>query len=122
MTDAALWHYRARCIRVIDGDTVVVLVDTGFGSRHEVTLRVAGIDAPEIDTPEGLAAADALARIVARGGGGEWPLRVRTSRLRSGREAMSFSRYVGSLAVVGEGDAAVDVASAMVAGGNAEAR
>ncbi len=45
--------YRAREVRVIDGDTIEALVDLGFHSLTEQRLRLAQIDAPEIRTKEG---------------------------------------------------------------------
>ena len=39
--------------RVVDADTLLVEVDCGFGCRMEQRLRLRGIDAPELKTPEG---------------------------------------------------------------------
>lgn len=46
--DKRLYHYRAHLVRVIDGDSVILDIDTGFGVwlRGE-RCRLAGIDAPE---------------------------------------------------------------------------
>ena len=54
-------EYRARVVRVVDGDTLVLDVDLGFRIRHEVVVRLAGIDAPEMvgaARPAGEAAKD----------------------------------------------------------------
>lgn len=40
--------FQARLQRVIDGDTVVFLVDLGFRTQKEVRVRVKGIDTAEI--------------------------------------------------------------------------
>ncbi len=48
-----LYTYTARLIRVIDGDTIKVVVNCGLGTKTRQTLRLRLIDAPEIDTPEG---------------------------------------------------------------------
>ncbi len=45
--------FKARDLRVIDGDTIEALVDLGFHSLTEQRLRLAQIDAPEIRTKEG---------------------------------------------------------------------
>lgn len=46
--------FQARLQRVIDGDTVVLLVDLGFRTQKKVQVRVDGIDTAEIyGTPEG---------------------------------------------------------------------
>lgn len=45
---------------VHDGDTVTVSVDLGFYLYHTLHIRMAGINSPELTTPEGKAARDAL--------------------------------------------------------------
>jgi micrococcal nuclease len=50
------YQYRAKVSRVIDGDTIVALVDLGFKTWVERILRLARINAPELPTPEGIAA------------------------------------------------------------------
>lgn len=40
--------------RVIDGDTVVVVIDRGWGDRKKTSLRLGGIDAPESRTRKNL--------------------------------------------------------------------
>lgn len=40
-------------LRVIDGDTLKLLLDTGFGGREEPHCRLQGIDAPEKNTEAG---------------------------------------------------------------------
>lgn len=116
--DAGLWFYRAQCRRVIDGDTIVALVDAGFGVRYEATLRLAGIDTPELPTPEGIAAADRLAQIV-RYAATDWPLRLRTHRLAGGGEARTFARYVATVWTVQPDGTLLDVAETLIIDGHA---
>lgn len=47
-------------VRVIDGDTIEVLIDLGFHSFSEQRLRLAQVDAPDVDTKEGRAARNFL--------------------------------------------------------------
>lgn len=62
--EVLLWHYPARVLRVIDGDTLDARVDLGFATTIDERFRLADIDAPGIfgvpaDSPErerGLAA------------------------------------------------------------------
>lgn len=42
------WVFPARLDRVVDGDTVDMLVDIGFRARFEVRVRLAGVDTAEI--------------------------------------------------------------------------
>ena len=45
-----------RVTRVVDGDTIVVLIDCGFGIRINQRLRLRNIDTPELTTPKGVKA------------------------------------------------------------------
>jgi endonuclease YncB( thermonuclease family) len=51
-----LYTYWAEIEKVIDGDTVKVRFDLGFNTEIRQTLRLRGIDCPEVDTKEGQAA------------------------------------------------------------------
>ena len=48
-----LFTYQAQIVKVVDGDTLKVNIDAGFGIFVEQKLRLKGIDCPEIDTEEG---------------------------------------------------------------------
>jgi micrococcal nuclease len=51
-----IYIYKASLVRVVDGDTVDLIIDLGFDtSRHE-RFRLYGIDAPELRTEAGKAA------------------------------------------------------------------
>jgi len=50
------YQYRAAIIRVVDGDTVWAEVDCGFDLSLRMSLRLAGINAPETSTDAGKAA------------------------------------------------------------------
>lgn len=52
--------YKGIITRVIDGDTVVVNVDLGLRVNTQITVRMLGINAPEIKTEEGKRARDYL--------------------------------------------------------------
>ena len=47
-----LYIYRAECLRVIDGDTFVARIDMGFNTYTIQTVRLEGVDTPEITGPE----------------------------------------------------------------------
>lgn len=49
---------------VHDGDTVTVVIDLGFSLFHTLHIRMAGINSPELSTPEGIVARDALIAFV----------------------------------------------------------
>lgn len=100
-----MYEYRATILRVVDGDTVHAEVDLGMDIRVRATLRLAGINAPEIGTPEGVAAKAFLTERIGTG-----PLVIRTTRDR--RE--KFGRYLATLLI---GD--LNLNEAMVAAGHA---
>jgi micrococcal nuclease len=45
-----MFKYNAEIIRVIDGDTVVAMVDLGFSTWTKTTIRFYGINTPESRT------------------------------------------------------------------------
>ena len=54
--EGSLYTYKAYVERVIDGDTLKVEFQLGFGSRKREIIRLNHIDCPELSTPEGQAA------------------------------------------------------------------
>lgn len=83
-----MYQYQARLVRVIDGDTVVLDLDLGFYQwRLGRSYRLARINAPEMSTPEGVAARDGL---VAH-------LTAVTSFMVATSKADSFDRWIVEL-------------------------
>jgi micrococcal nuclease len=53
------FQYPARVVRVVDGDTVHLDIDLGFSTWiRDRSVRVAGINSPELATAEGKTARD----------------------------------------------------------------
>jgi micrococcal nuclease len=56
--------YKAKVVKVVDGDTVDLLIDLGFSIMHKVRVRLHGVNTPESRTRDleekalGLAAKD----------------------------------------------------------------
>jgi micrococcal nuclease len=48
-----VYEYRAALIRVVDGDTMHLAIDLGLDIATRMTIRIAGVNAPEMSTPEG---------------------------------------------------------------------
>lgn len=87
-----MYHYKATVRRVIDGDTVDMNMDLGFGVSKLVRIRLWGIDAPELkgdERSEGLAAKAYLEGLLPVGVSAE----VYT---RKDKEA-GWGRYVGEV-------------------------
>lgn len=55
----------ARVDRVIDGDTLDIIVDLGFCISTKIRVRLAEINAPEKPTPEGMSAWSELVALCA---------------------------------------------------------
>lgn len=77
-----LWNYQARPVRVIDGDTLSVLLDKGMRETREETVRLLGINTPErkgATRPAGDAAMQ-FAQVWLTQASGSWPLIIHTER------------------------------------------
>ncbi|MBM3580177.1 MAG: DUF1016 family protein [Alphaproteobacteria bacterium] len=59
-----IYVYKAHLVRIIDGDTLHVDLDLGFGIRHEEKLRLRAIDAAEGGTNDGRKATYSLTKIL----------------------------------------------------------
>lgn len=94
--------YRARPIRVIDGDTLALCVSLGFGMAKlddDNHFRVQGVNCPEVRGPTrgaGLAAKAFTMVWLGLPGPEDWPLIIQTQRLQSG-EARTFERWVAAI-------------------------
>ncbi len=53
LTETPSYTYEAAIDRVIDGDTLLVVIEVGFRIKVYDKLRLRGIDCPELGTPEG---------------------------------------------------------------------
>lgn len=47
-----MYNYKAKLIRIIDGDTIEVEIDLGFNIRINQIVRIYGIDAPELKSSD----------------------------------------------------------------------
>lgn len=111
-----LWRFRARFHRGIDGDTFVALVDCGFGVAALPHIRIADLNAPELDTEQGVMARIHLGNAlmtsqpVMAQDVPTWPLRIESrQRERVIEGVKSFDRYVATVWVVQQDGTAVDV-------------
>jgi micrococcal nuclease len=48
-----IYIYKSELIRVVDGDTVELIIDQGFSQFTKQTMRLYGVDAPELRTAAG---------------------------------------------------------------------
>jgi len=82
-----MYQYKCKILKVIDGDTVDVQTDLGFDIRLNMRVRLLGIDAPEMSTPEGKASR--LWLIEAMPVESEWTLATKKDRKEK------YGRYLG---------------------------
>lgn len=86
-----MYEYQARCINVVDGDTIDVIIDMGFNIRREIRLRIANIDTHEISFVDHDSEEYKQGKIEAKfvedwfndaqdNFDGDWPLLVRTEK------------------------------------------
>lgn len=60
-----MFQYEARVLRIVDGDTLWLDLDLGFKIRHEVDVRLAGVNTPETVNYTAQGIDDPAARFVA---------------------------------------------------------
>lgn len=107
-----LWQYRARPTRVVDGDTIDVLIDVGFDIAFSARLRVLGVDTPEMRGDEreaGLIAktfVEDWCQDAAQLTDSDWPLIVVTE------EADSFGRWLARVYDTASEELAVELIEA----------
>jgi endonuclease YncB( thermonuclease family) len=96
--EEAMHFYRAELVRVVDGHTAIVDIDLGFFVWHrKTTIRLAGIDAPDISTPEGKASFDWLKARLAEATEAD-ELRLRTVKGSDTRDLSgTWGRWFGVL-------------------------
>lgn len=85
----SIFTYRAGVGSVIDGDTLWVVIDLGFGETTHQKLRLRGIDAPEMNTPEGRQAREYLQKLLQ----GKKMMTVTTSK----KEKDKYDRYLADV-------------------------
>jgi micrococcal nuclease len=111
-----IYEYNARLTRVVDGDTVWLDVDLGFGVHTNSDFRLFGIDTPEVigaTRAAGLAAKAELERLLSLG-----TLRIETHK---GDESDKYGRWLANLYVLQTNGVELHVNALLVAGRFAKA-
>ena len=102
-----MWDYRARLVRVVDGDSVFAEMDVGFGARVEEEIRLIGVSAPEHYQPGGLECRDFTAAWFKQlSATRKWPVAVRTTpnTTLEPLERRTFVRYLAVISDITEPD------------------
>jgi micrococcal nuclease len=114
-----MFTYNAKVVRVIDGDTLVVSFDLGFSISLEETVRLYGINAPEIskvkktsaEYKKGMAAKKYLEELLL-----DKPIVITT--YKDAKE--KYGRYLASIEIFNVDKTTISVTDAMVSDGHAE--
>ena len=100
-----MFTYQAKLIEVIDGDTVDLLIDLGFGVHVKERCRLYGIDAPEMPTEAGKAAKAYLESLIGAATG-ELFVATRKMTRKPKEKTDKYGRY---LAVLYDGSRTADM-------------
>lgn len=109
------WVFPAKLVKVVDADTLDVLLDQGMHSRRIERLRLLRVNAPEMHTPtydEGHAAKAYVEAWMAEGVAGDWPYVVETHK------SDVFGRYLAEVWRTYDG---ANLSDALLASGQAVA-
>lgn len=95
-----MYEYRATLHRVVDGDTVDLIVDLGFYMAASIRFRVLGVDTPELrgGTAETKTAAHEAKDFVTEELGAAATIIIRTEK------ADSFGRWLADVRYVVDGE------------------
>lgn len=88
---------KAQVLRIIDGDTIEVVIDMGLSIKFQTILRMAGINAPEVvgaSKVEGLAARDWLS----------YQLRNMSVLVKTEKPEDKYGRYLAWVYIPGDID------------------
>lgn len=110
------YTYRARVLRVIDGDTFHAEIDLGFDTFQRHTVRLHGLDTPELPSPEGKAAKIRTEELLALAADGEGYIVLQSIKDR--RE--KYGRYLARVPTNAE--RSWDVAAQLIAEGHGRER
>ena len=91
-----MFTYAAKPIDVIDGDTVDLLIDLGFGVHVRERCRLYGIDAPEMPTEAGKAAKAHLESLIGAATG-ELFVATRKMTRKPKEKTDKYGRYLAVL-------------------------
>lgn len=109
-----MYTYKAAVTRIVDGDTIIVDIDLGFGVwLREQSIRMANINAPEIrgsSREKGLESKRFLEYIILN----KW-VTIKTEKDRKGK----YGRWIATV-LLEEDNNLIDINRKMVAEGHAE--
>tara|TARA_R110001583_G_scaffold109576_2_gene258400 strand:- start:25715 stop:26068 length:354 start_codon:yes stop_codon:yes gene_type:complete len=109
-----MYTYKAKCTRVVDGDTIDASIDLGFDITINKRIRLAGINAPESRTRDleekklGLAAKERLKELMVNG-----------DFILESKEVGKYGRVLGNLIIQSDDDSPININNTLVKEGYA---
>ena len=109
-----MYTYKAKCTRVVDGDTIDANIDLGFDITIHKRIRLAGIDSPESRTRDleekkkGLASKDRLFELIEKG-----------DLIVESKEVGKYGRVLGTLHIHQEDSEPININDTLVKEGYA---
>tara|TARA_R100000234_G_scaffold119793_1_gene103798 strand:+ start:1233 stop:1592 length:360 start_codon:yes stop_codon:yes gene_type:complete len=109
-----MYTYKAKCTRVVDGDTIDANIDLGFDITIHKRIRLAGIDSPESRTRDleekkkGLASKDRLIELIEKG-----------DLIVESKEVGKYGRVLGTLHIQQEDSEPININDTLVKEGYA---
>jgi micrococcal nuclease len=92
------YKYRGIVSRVIDGDTIELMLDLGFNISHMIHARLLNYSAPELNEPGGIEAKEFLERLVLNQYVGVHTYKTKDSK----NYKMTFTRYLANIFLNGK--------------------
>jgi endonuclease YncB( thermonuclease family) len=102
------WTVPATVVSIVDGDTFHLTLDLGWHITYQARVRIAHVNAPELSTPEGIAARTWAESVVKPG----------DSVLFRSKSLDKYGRPLGDLGI-GPASARVDYGTALLGAGHA---
>jgi hypothetical protein len=106
--------WRARLDSCHDGDTIRLVVDTGFDTTCRKWMRLRRVFAPELTQRGGTSTRTFTARYL-DAGVGAWPLEVDTYRTSGDNDVTTLDRYVAEVRLAATGASLNDAVIAFLA-------
>lgn len=85
-----MYEYSAKVVRVVDADTLILDVDLGFEVRKKMRVRLAEVNAPELNTDAGKTATEWVSSWLAENQRSDGSIIIRTVKDRQDR----YGRYL----------------------------
>lgn len=113
-----MYEYAAKVLKVVDGDTLDFSIDLGLETFREIRCRLAGINSPEMDTPEGKIARGYLSDLI---DANKDNLVIRTLKnKRKGERKEKYGRYLAQLFIRNSTGALYSINTMMLNAGHAK--